>query len=37
MQARKSACMSGKNIVILWRNSESGTKNKEPRIRTNLL
>lgn len=23
------ACRSGKNIVILWRNSESGTKNQE--------
>ena len=29
MQAQKMACRSGKNIVILWRNSESGTKNQE--------
>ena len=31
MQAQKMACRSGKNVVILWRNSEFGTKNQESR------
>ena len=31
MQAQKIACRSGKNVVILWRNSEYGSKNQESR------
>ena len=31
MQAQKMACRSGKNVVILWRNSEYGSKNQESR------
>ena len=31
MQAIKITCRYGKNIVILWRNSEYGSKNQESR------
>ena len=31
MQAQQMPCRSGKNVVILWRNSEYGSKNQESR------
>ena len=31
MQAIEIACRYGKNVVILWRNSEYGSKNQESR------